>query len=102
MFERKNQLTQTNDTVNPMYSCGAKAETIEHFLLRCHCFSTQKIELFDNLYNLDSSFSKLGIKDKVAYLLYGSTNNSLNKDITKHVIKFLKSTGRFNKYLLLD
>ena len=37
-----------NDTVNPMCPCGADAETTEHFLLRCHCFSTQTSELFDN------------------------------------------------------
>ena len=29
-----------NDTVNPMCPCGAEAETTEHFLLYCHCFST--------------------------------------------------------------
>ena len=72
-----------------------QVETTEHFLLRCHYFSTQGTELFDNLYNLDSSFSKLNTKDKVTYLLYGSTSNSnsLSKDFTEHVILFLKSTG---------
>ena len=87
-----------------MYPCGAEEETDEHFLLHCHCFSTQRKEPFDNLYNLDSSFSKLNTKDKVAYLLYGLTSNSnnLNKDIAENVIDFLKSTGRFNKQLLLN
>ena len=47
-----------NDTVNPMRPCGTDEETTEHFLLRCHCFFTQRSELFDYLYRLDPSFSK--------------------------------------------
>ena len=52
----------------------------------------------------DPSFSKLNTKEKVTYLLYDSTSNSssLNKDIVKLVIKFLKSTSRFNKPLIFD
>ena len=74
------------------------------FLLRCHCFSSQRSELFDNLYNLDPYFSKLNNKEKVAYLLYGSTSNpnTLNKVVINFVIKFLKSTGPFDKPLILD
>ena len=58
-------------------------------------------ELFDYLYRLDPSFSKLNTKEKVAYLLYGSRSNSsgLNKDVIKLVIKFFKSTGRFKEPL---
>ena len=91
-----------NDTVNPMCPCGTDVETTEHFLLRCHCFSTQRSELFDYLYRLDPSFSKLNTKEKVAYLLYDSRNKSsnLNKKVTKLVINFLKSTGRFNEPLV--
>ena len=91
-----------NDTVSPMCPYGTDVETTEHFLLRCHCFSTQRSELFDYLYRLDPSFSKLNTKEKVAYLLYGSRNNSscLNKEFIKLVIKFFKSTGRFNEPLI--
>ena len=85
--------------VNLISTCGADVETTEHSLLRCHCFSTQRTELFNTLYNHDSSFSKLNCKDKVAYLLYVSTSNSnsLNKNITEYVNKFLKSMGRLNE-----
>ena len=44
-----------NDTVNPMCPCGTDVETTEDFLLRCHCFSTQRSELFNYLYRLDPS-----------------------------------------------
>ena len=82
-----------------MCKCGTDGETTEHFLLRCHCFSTQRSELFDYLYRLDSSFSNLNTKEKGAYLRYGSKNNSisLNKEVIKLVIEFLKSTGCFNE-----
>ena len=81
---------------------GTDAETTEHFLLRCHCLSTQRSELFDYLYRLDPSFSKLNTKGKVTYLLYGSRSNSssLNKEVIKLVIKFVKSTGCFNEPLI--
>ena len=87
-----------------MYPCRTNEETTEYFLLRCHCFATQRSELSDNLWRLDPSFSILNTKEKVVHLLCGSTSNSssLNKDVFKLVIKFLKSTGRFNKSLIFD
>ena len=91
-----------NGTVNPMCPCGTDVDTTGYFLLRCHCFSTQRSELFDYLYRLDPSFSKLNTEEKVAYLLYGLRSNSsdLNKEVIKLVIKFLKSTGRSNEPLI--
>ena len=85
-----------------MCPCGTDVETTENFLLRCSCFSTQRSELFDYLYRLDPPFSKLNTKEKVSYLLHGSrsNSNSLNKEVIKLVIKFLKSTGRFNELLI--
>ena len=92
-----------NDTVNPMCPCGSDIETTEYFFLPCHRFSTQRSELFHYLYRLDASFPKLNTKEKVAYLLYSSRSNSssLNKEVSKLVIKFLKSTGPFNDPLFL-
>ena len=91
-----------HDTVNPMCPYGTDAETTEHFLLRCHCFTTQRSELFDYLYRLDPSFSKLNTKEKVTYLQYGlrSNSSSLSKEVIKLVIKFVKWTGCFNELLI--
>ena len=93
-----------NDTVNSVCPCGTKAETNKHFLPRCHYFSSQRFENFDNLYNLDLSFSKLNQKEKATFLLYGSTSNpnTLNKVVINLVMKFLKSTGCFDKPLIFD
>ena len=76
-----------------MCPCGTDVETTAHFLLRCPFFSTQRSEL-------DPSFSKLNTKEKV-YLLYSSRSNSsgLNKEVSRLVIKFLKSAGCFNEPL---
>ena len=53
------------DTVNPMCACGADVEITEHFLLRCHIYSTQGLELFDNLERANSAFKNLSNKDKI-------------------------------------
>ena len=90
--------------VNLLCPRGPEVEDNEYFLLHCHCFSVQMSEFFNNLYNPDPFFSKSNNKEKVAYLLYGSTSNpnTLNKVIISLVTKFLKSTGRFGKPLIFD
>ena len=57
-----------NGKINSMCPCGTEVEINEDFLLRCYCFSSQRSAIFDNLYNLDPSFSKLNDEEKVAYL----------------------------------
>ena len=37
------------DTINPMCTCGTEVETTEDFLLCCQFYSTQILELFENL-----------------------------------------------------
>ena len=37
------------DTIYPMCACGTEVETTEDFLLRCQFYSTQILELFENL-----------------------------------------------------
>ena len=89
------------DTINTMCSCGSEVETTEHFLLCCHLYSPQRLELFENLEKIDSSFLNLNVKDKVGFLLYGSqsaASKSSNHEILKFVINY-KETGRFDRPL---
>ena len=82
-----------------MCACGSEVETTEHFLLRCHLYSPQRLELFENLEKVDSSFLNLKVKEKVSFLLYGSqsaTSKSSNHEILKFVIKYIKETARFD------
>ena len=80
-----------NDMINPMCARRADVETAEHFLSRCHIYSTQRIELFDNLERTNSVFKNLSDKDQVLFMLYGSkenTSESFNQNI-KIIIKYL-------------
>ena len=87
------------DTINAMCAYGSELETTEHFLLLCHLYSPQRLELFENLEKIDSSFLNLNVKDKVIFLSYGSqsaTSKSSNHEILKFVINYIKETGRFD------
>ena len=46
------------DMINPMCARGADVETTEHFLLRYHFYSTQRLELFDNLERANPGLTK--------------------------------------------
>ena len=88
--------------INAMCTRGSEVETTEHFLLRCHLYSPKRLELFENLEKIDSSFLNLNVKDKVSFLLYGSqsaTSKSSNHKIYKFVIDYIKETGRFDRPL---
>ena len=39
------------DAISPMCSCNREIESNEHFLLRYHFYSSQRLELFDKLNN---------------------------------------------------
>ena len=85
-----------------MSGCNAEIEDTEHFLLRCHFYSIQIFEYFNNINKVDLSFTQLDTKKQVNILFYGSQPNkssALNQDI-KFVINFLKKSGRFDKPLI--
>ena len=89
----------SEDTISPMCSCNMEIEDNEHFLLRCHFHSSKRLELFDDLNKINSSFSKLSAKDQVNFLSYGCSSNnpiSLSEDIIKVVINFLIKYGCFD------
>ena len=90
------------DTINTMCACGSEVETTKYFLLRCHVYSPQILELFENLEKVDSRFLKLKLKEKASFLLYGfqsATSKSSNYEILKFVIKYTKETARFDSPL---
>ena len=80
------------DTINAMCACGSEVETNEHFLLRCHLYSQQRLELFENLEKADSNFLNLNVKDKFSFLSYSSqsaTSKSSNYEILTFVINYI-------------
>ena len=68
--------------------------------MRCQLYFTQRSELFDKIVKVDQQFLNLTAKDQVLVLLYGSQRNNSensNHDIINCVIKYLKSTGGFDR-----
>ena len=51
------------DAVSPMCGCNAEIEDTEHFLLRCHFYSIQRFELFNDMNKVELSFTQLDTKD---------------------------------------
>ena len=83
-----------------MCGCNAEIEDTKYFLLRCHFYSIQRLELFNNINKVDPSFTQLDIKEQVNILLFGyppNKSNALNQDIIKFIINFVRKSGRFYK-----
>ena len=82
-----------------MYACGADVETTEHFLLRCHFYSTKDLNSL-----IIQITPILSDKDHVSFMLYGSKKPEnpeiCNQSITQIVIKHLKKIGHFDNSLL--
>ena len=86
-----------------MCACGNEVETTEHFLLRCHLYSPQRLELFENLEKVDSSFFNLNVKNKFIFLIaLFPISKSCNHEILKHVINYIEETARFCRPLFLS
>ena len=57
------------DTINATYAWESEVETNENFILRCHFYSPQRLELFENLEKVDSSFWNLKTKLVFYYMV---------------------------------
>ena len=51
------------DTVSPMCGCNTEIEDPAHFLLSCHFYSNQRLELFNNIKKVNPSFTQLDTKE---------------------------------------
>ena len=87
-----------NDTVDSKCTCGCEPETTFHYLLRCNLYSTQRLELLNNVCILNPSLKKYSNEKLLNIISYGSEHFNCNmyKEILKATIKFLKITERFN------
>ena len=67
-------------------------------------YSIQIFELLNNINKTDLFYTQLCTKEQVNIQLHGyplKKSNTLNQDIIKFVINFLKKSGRFDKPLIL-
>ena len=81
-----------------MCSCGFEPETTYHYLLRCKLYTDLRLDLLNNIYNINRFLKNFSEEQLVNVLLYGSENFTLdtNAKILKRTIEFLKATERFN------
>ena len=59
------------DTISPVCSCNTEIKSNKHFLLRCHFYFSERLEILDDLKKLTLFFFKLSAKDQVSILSYG-------------------------------
>ena len=83
------------DTVTLMCGCNANIEDTELFLLRCHFYTIQRCELFNNINKVDLSFKQLDTKEQVNILSYSYPLNKFNA-LNQDIIKFFNS--QYYKY----
>ena len=85
------------ETLNPMCSCMAEAETTCHFLLRCCNFTNIRMSLMNDLSHIDNSFTLLTENKLVDLLLFGCDkyDSLTNRIILNLTISFIKESKRF-------
>ena len=77
-----------------MCGCGTEVKTTEHFRLRCHFYSTQRFELFDNLERVTQTLKIWVVKTKshLSYMVQKQIPlKVLIKILSKFGIKYLKT-----------
>ena len=77
-----------NDTVDPTCTCVYEPEATLHYLLCCNLYTTQRLELLDNVCILNPSLKSYSDEKLLSILLYGSEefNCNMNEEILKPTI----------------
>ena len=86
---------------DPSCLCKTGIEDNEHFLLHCPRFTSQRKGLLDLVSSLTGiEVMHLSSKELCRLLLYGRNDLSVivNRGIIEETIKFIRSTGRFEKH----
>ena len=88
------------DTLNPLCSCNLlESESVNHFLLLCPIYSSQRKILLDSVFELDAGIENLSNSKLVELLLYGNPllyPKNVNASILKLAISYLMNTERFD------
>ena len=87
-----------------MCSRGKEPETTLHYLLHCNLYSTNQLELLNDICALNGSLKNSSEEKLLKILLYGAEDftSQLNSEILKCTIKFIKKSDRFNGPLSLS
>ena len=90
------------DTLNPLCSCSLETESTAHFFLRCRYYSNIRINLMNELNDIDNSITLRQANELLRIILYGDCNfkDNVNKRILIATIQFIKNSNRFNQSLI--
>ena len=87
------------DTPDGLCLCGGGMEDTTHFLISCPFFSSGRSHLFLEVTKICPTFGELSPGEKTYCLLYGyfGLNDTLNSQIIKQTIHFIRESNRFSR-----
>ena len=60
------------DTLNPMCSCGAGIETVDHYVLHCQNFALVRSSFLNRIFEINVEFKNMNDLTLTSLLLFGS------------------------------
>ena len=85
------------ECINPLCSCSLETENTSHYLLHCHHFSQNCIDLMNSVNSVFENFDILSDNIKTDVLLYGDPrlDGESNKIILEASISYIETSERF-------
>ena len=89
------------ECINPLCSCSLETENTSHYLLQCHHFSQNRINLMNSVNYVFENFDTLSDNIKTDVLLYGDPrlDGESNKIISDATISYTKTSERFTGFI---
>ena len=84
------------DCLNPLCSCSLQTEDTIHYLLHCHHFSQQRIDLINSVKYIFEDFDSFSNKKKRFTFIWRPTFWYKQKFILEATLFYIKSTERFS------
>ena len=90
------------DCIKFLCSCSLEIENTLHYLLHCHHFYQNCINLMNSVKSVSGNFNSLSDNVKKEILLYGDPrlDENENKFILEATLSYIKSTERFSGSIL--
>ena len=87
-----------------MCACGKEPETTLHYLLHCKFYSIYRLELLNDICDLNKSLKNSSIGNLLKILVYVAEDftSQMKSEYLKCTIKFIKKTDRFSSPLFLS
>ena len=88
--------------LNPLCMCSLEIESLPHFFLYCHYFTSIRLTLFSELQSVDADIVKFSDNEIADLLLYGSpkSDTDQNHKILSSCMSSILKSGRFDGSLL--